>query len=85
MQNIQQPYTDRARRKVREIALAIVLTLAAALFLIAALQQAGQRDRGRGRHPYARRATRAELSRLTCRFLAASGRARTSPRTELPR
>ena len=39
MRKIQQPYTDRARRKVREIALAIVLTLAAALFLIAAFHR----------------------------------------------
>ena len=39
MRNVQQPYTDRARRRLREIALAIVLTLAAALFLVAALQR----------------------------------------------
>ena len=39
MRNLQQAYSDRARRKVREIALAILLTLAAALFLIAALHR----------------------------------------------
>ena len=39
MQKPQHTYTDRARRKVREIVLAILLTLAAVLFLVAALRQ----------------------------------------------
>ncbi len=52
MRKIQQPYTDRARRKVREIALAIVLTLAAALFLFAALhRQASETAAVNGKSP----------------------------------
>jgi hypothetical protein len=37
MEKFQQIYTERAWRSVREIVLAIVLTLAAAAFLVAAL------------------------------------------------
>jgi uncharacterized membrane protein len=36
-------YTDRARRKSREIALAVILTLAAAACLILALQRQPQK------------------------------------------
>lgn len=46
MNQHRQIYADRARRKSREIALAVILTLAAAACLFVALQRQPQKAEG---------------------------------------